>query len=99
MRAVAVAITSSAVVGPLVASLMGSNRMEASEGESAEMTKLAGMLGEFNSMSTGKVLLVSRFGRARMDRACTWRALTQVFGRYPSEKYTFGLPSLTRRSR
>jgi hypothetical protein len=74
MRAVAVAITSSAVVGPLVASLMGSNRMEASEGESAEMTKLAGMLGEFNSMSTGKVLLVSRFGRARMDRACTWRA-------------------------
>jgi serine/threonine-protein kinase HipA len=45
--------------------------MEASEGEFAEKTEFAGMPEEFNSMSTGKTLLVRRFDHGADETRCT----------------------------
>jgi hypothetical protein len=73
--------------------------MEASEGELAEKTEFAGMPEEFNSMSTGKVLLVRRFDHSADGTSVHLEDVAQLFGRYPPEKYAFGLPSSTRRSR
>jgi hypothetical protein len=62
--------------------------MAASEGEFAEKTEFAGMPEEFNSMSTGKVLLVRRFDRGADGTRVRIKDFAQLFGRYPSEKYT-----------
>src|ERR1700737_3604280 len=43
---------------------------------------------EFNSMSTGKVLLVRRFDRGADGTRVHVEDVAQLFGRYPSEKYT-----------
>jgi hypothetical protein len=72
--------------------------MEASEGEPAEKTGFAGMPEEFNSMSTGKVLLV-RIDRGADRTRVHVEDIAQLFGRYPPEKHAFGLPSPTRHSR
>jgi hypothetical protein len=62
--------------------------MAASEGEFAEKTEFAGMPEEFNSMSTGKVLLVRRFDRGADGTRVRIKDFAQLFGRYPSEKDT-----------
>ena len=69
--------------------------MEASEGELAEKTEFAGMPDEFNSMSTGKVLLVRRFDGGADGTRVHVEGFAQLFGCNPSTKYTFALPSLT----
>jgi hypothetical protein len=77
--------------------------MEAPESEPAEKTEFAGMQEEFNSMSVsmsmGKVLLVRCFDRGADGTRVHVEDVAQLLGRYPSEKYAFGLPSPTRRSR
>jgi hypothetical protein len=72
--------------------------MEASEGELAEKTEFAGMSEEFNSTCTGKMLLV-RIDRGADGTRVHVGDVARLFGRYPSEKCAFGLPSPTRRSR
>jgi hypothetical protein len=72
--------------------------MEASEGEPAEKTEFAGMQEEFNSLSTGKVLLVRCFDRGAHGTRVHVEGSAQLFGRYPSEKHAIELPSPTRRS-
>jgi hypothetical protein len=89
MHAVTVAITSLAFVGSLAASLTGrSTRNGNPEGEFTEKTEFVGMPDEFNSMSTGKVLLVRRFDRGADGTRVHVDGFAQLFGRYPSEKYT-----------
>jgi serine/threonine-protein kinase HipA len=62
--------------------------MEVPERELADKTEFAGIPEEFNTMSTGKVLLVRRFDRGADGTRVHMEDFAQVFGRYPSEKYT-----------
>lgn len=55
--------------------------------ELVEKTEFAGIPEEFNTMSTGKVLLVRRFDRGTDGTRVHMEDFAQVFGRYPSEKY------------
>lgn len=56
--------------------------------ELVDKTEFAGIPEEFNTMSIGKVLLVRRFDRATNGARVHTEDFAQVFGRYPSEKYT-----------
>jgi serine/threonine-protein kinase HipA len=58
--------------------------------ELTEKSDFDGIPEEFNTMSTGKVLLVRRFDRGASDIRIHTEDFAQVFGRYPSEKYTGG---------
>jgi serine/threonine-protein kinase HipA len=62
--------------------------MEVPARELVEKTEFAGIPEEFNTMSTGKVLLVRRFDRGADGARVHMEDFAQVFGRYPSEKYT-----------
>src|SRR3546814_695221 len=62
--------------------------MDVPERELADKTEFAGIPEEFNTMATGKVLLVRRFDRGANDTRLHMEDFAQVFGRYPSEKYT-----------
>lgn len=62
--------------------------MEVPARELVEKTEFAGIPEEFNTMSTGKVLLVRRFDRGADGVRVHMEDFAQVFGRYPSEKYT-----------
>ncbi|WP_347262982.1 type II toxin-antitoxin system HipA family toxin [Nitrobacter sp.] len=62
--------------------------MEVPARELVEKTEFAGIPEEFNTMSTGKVLLVRRFDRGADGMRVHMEDFAQVFGRYPSEKYT-----------
>lgn len=62
--------------------------MEVPARELVEKTEFAGIPEEFNTMSTGKVLLVRRFDRSTDGARVHMEDFAQVFGRYPSEKYT-----------
>lgn len=62
--------------------------MEVPARELIEKTEFAGIPEEFNTMSTGKVLLVRRFDRGADGVRVHMEDFAQVFGRYPSEKYT-----------
>jgi serine/threonine-protein kinase HipA len=62
--------------------------MDVPERELVDKTAFAGIPEEFNTMSTGKVLLVRRFDRAVGETRVHTEDFAQVFGRYPSEKYT-----------
>lgn len=62
--------------------------MEVPARELVEKTDFAGIPEEFNTMSTGKVLLVRRFDRGADAARVHMEDFAQVFGRYPSEKYT-----------
>jgi serine/threonine-protein kinase HipA len=62
--------------------------MEVPERELVEKTEFAGIPEEFNTMATGKVLLVRRFDRGADGTRVHMEDFAQVFGRYPSEKYT-----------
>lgn len=56
--------------------------------ELVDRSEFAGIPDEFNTMSTGKVLLVRRFDREASGARVHMEDFAQVFGRYPSEKYT-----------
>lgn len=56
--------------------------------EIVDRSEFAGIPEEFNTMSTGKVLLVRRFDREASGARVHMEDFAQVFGRYPSEKYT-----------
>lgn len=56
--------------------------------ELVDRSEFAGIPEEFNTMSTGKVLLVRRFDREASGARVHMEDFAQVFGRYPSEKYT-----------
>jgi serine/threonine-protein kinase HipA len=56
--------------------------------ELVDREEFAGIPEEFNIMSTGKVLLVRRFDRGADGTRVHMEDFAQVFGRYPSEKYT-----------
>ncbi|MHC4049233.1 type II toxin-antitoxin system HipA family toxin [Bradyrhizobium sp. 25ACV] len=56
--------------------------------ELVDRSEFAGIPEEFNTMSTGKVLLVRRFDREASGARVQMEDFAQVFGRYPSEKYT-----------
>lgn len=56
--------------------------------ELVDRSEFAGIPEEFNTMSTGKVLLVRRFDRKASGARVHMEDFAQVFGRYPSEKYT-----------
>lgn len=56
--------------------------------ELVDRSEFAGIPEEFNTMSTGKVLLVRRFDREASGARVHMEDFSQVFGRYPSEKYT-----------
>lgn len=56
--------------------------------ELIDRSEFAGIPEEFNTMSTGKVLLVRRFDREASGARVHMEDFAQVFGRYPSEKYT-----------
>ncbi len=56
--------------------------------ELVDKMAFAGIPEEFNIMSTGKVLLVRRFDRGADGTRVHMEDFAQVFGRYPSEKYT-----------
>lgn len=56
--------------------------------ELVDRSEFAGIPEEFNIMSTGKVLLVRRFDREAGGARVHMEDFAQVFGRYPSEKYT-----------
>lgn len=58
--------------------------------ELVDRSAFAGIPEEFNTMSTGKVLLVRRFDREAGGARVHMEDFAQVFGRYPSEKYTGG---------
>jgi serine/threonine-protein kinase HipA len=62
--------------------------MEVPARELVDKTEFAGIPEEFNTMSTGKVLLVRRFDRGADGARVHIEDFAQVFGRYPSEKYT-----------
>jgi serine/threonine-protein kinase HipA len=62
--------------------------MEVPARELVEKTEFVGIPEEFNTMSTGKVLLVRRFDRGADGSRVHMEDFAQVFGRYPSEKYT-----------
>ncbi|MGY3610851.1 MULTISPECIES: type II toxin-antitoxin system HipA family toxin [unclassified Bradyrhizobium] len=62
--------------------------MEVPARELVDKTAFAGIPEEFNTMSTGKVLLVRRFDRGADGTRVHMEDFAQVFGRYPSEKYT-----------
>jgi serine/threonine-protein kinase HipA len=62
--------------------------MEVPARELVEKTDFEGIPEEFNTMSTGKVLLVRRFDRGADGTRIHMEDFAQVFGRYPSEKYT-----------
>jgi serine/threonine-protein kinase HipA len=62
--------------------------MEVPVRELVEKTEFAGIPEEFNTMSTGKVLLVRRFDRRADGARVHMEDFAQVFGRYPSEKYS-----------
>jgi serine/threonine-protein kinase HipA len=62
--------------------------MEVPARELVDKTEFAGIPEEFNTMSTGKVLLVRRFDRGADGARVHMEDFAQVFGRYPSEKYT-----------
>ncbi|MDF0523289.1 type II toxin-antitoxin system HipA family toxin [Bradyrhizobium yuanmingense] len=62
--------------------------MEVPARELVEKTEFTGIPEEFNTMSTGKVLLVRRFDRGADGARVHMEDFAQVFGRYPSEKYT-----------
>jgi serine/threonine-protein kinase HipA len=62
--------------------------MEVPARELVDKTDFAGIPEEFNTMSTGKVLLVHRFDRRADGARVHMEDFAQVFGRYPSEKYT-----------
>lgn len=55
--------------------------------ELVDRSEFAGIPEEFNTMSTGKVLLVRRFDREASGARVHMEDFAQVFGRYPSEKY------------
>ncbi|MHB0790620.1 type II toxin-antitoxin system HipA family toxin [Bradyrhizobium sp. 5.13L] len=55
--------------------------------ELVDRSEFAGIPEEFNTMSTGKVLLVRRFDREAGGARVHMEDFAQVFGRYPSEKY------------
>lgn len=56
--------------------------------ELVDRSEFAGIPEEFNTMSTSKVLLVRRFDREASGARVHMEDFAQVFGRYPSEKYT-----------
>lgn len=56
--------------------------------ELVDRSEFAGIPEEFNTMSTGKILLVRRFDREASGARVHMEDFAQVFGRYPSEKYT-----------
>lgn len=56
--------------------------------ELVDRSEFAGIPEEFNTMSTGKVLLVRRFDREASGARVHMEDFAQVFGRSPSEKYT-----------
>jgi serine/threonine-protein kinase HipA len=56
--------------------------------ELVDKTEFAGIPEEFNTIATGKVLLVRRFDRGADGTRVHMEDFAQVFGRYPSEKYT-----------
>lgn len=56
--------------------------------ELVDRSEFAGIPEEFNTMSPGKVLLVRRFDREASGARVHMEDFAQVFGRYPSEKYT-----------
>lgn len=56
--------------------------------ELVDRSEFAGIPEEFNTMSTGKVLLVRRFDRLASGARVHMEDFAQVFGRYPTEKYT-----------
>lgn len=58
--------------------------------ELVDKTEFAGIPEEFNTMSTGKVLLVRRFDRGSDGARVHSEDFAQVFGRYPHEKYIGG---------
>lgn len=62
--------------------------MEVPERELVEKTEFDGIPEEFNTLSTGKVLLVRRFDRGENGSRIHMEDFAQVFDRYPSEKYT-----------
>ena len=62
--------------------------MEVPARELVDKKEFAGIPEEFNTMSTGKVLLVRRFDRGADGTRIHMEDFAQVFGRYPSEKYT-----------
>lgn len=62
--------------------------MSVPERELVEKSDFEGIPEEFNTMSTGKVLLVRRFDRGPDGSRIHMEDFAQVFGRYPSEKYT-----------
>jgi serine/threonine-protein kinase HipA len=62
--------------------------MEVPARELIDKTDFAGIPEEFNTTSTGKVLLVRRFDRGTDGARVHVEDFAQVFGRYPSEKYT-----------
>lgn len=56
--------------------------------ELVDRSEFAGIPEEFNIMSRGKVLLVRRFDRDASGARVHMEDFAQVFGRYPSEKYS-----------
>jgi serine/threonine-protein kinase HipA len=62
--------------------------MEVPARELVDKKEFAGIPEEFNTMATGKVLLVRRFDRSADGTRVHMEDFAQVFGRYPSEKYT-----------
>jgi serine/threonine-protein kinase HipA len=62
--------------------------MEVPARELVDKAEFAGIPDEFNTMSTGKVLLVRRFDRGADGVRIHMEDFAQVFGRYPSQKYT-----------
>lgn len=64
--------------------------MEVPARELVDKTEFAGIPEEFNTMATGKVLLVRRFDRGVGGARVHMEDFAQVFDRYPSEKYTGG---------
>jgi serine/threonine-protein kinase HipA len=56
--------------------------------ELAENSAFDGIPEEFNTLSTGKVLLIRRFDRGPNGARIHMEDFAQVFGRYPAEKYT-----------
>jgi len=64
--------------------------MEVPTRELVDKAEFAGIPEEFNTMATGKVLLVRRFDRGAGGARVHMEDFAQVFDRYPSEKYTGG---------
>ena len=62
--------------------------MEVPARELVEKTDFEGIPEEFNTLSTGKVLLIRRFDRGPNGARIHMEDFAQVFGRYPAEKYS-----------